>query len=302
VSAPNICLKHSRSIMPTDEQGWAIIAHGGAKEIHSDEAEAHRVGMRTALAVGQNILAKGGTALEAVELVVRALEANPVFNAGLGSARNGAGEIQMDASIMDGATLDIGAVAGIQDFEHPVSIARALLRESPILLVGEKAADFARKAGFGSVIDEGTAQLRKSGCCDTVGCVARDRQGNLAVATSTGGLEGSMPGRVGDVPLPGCGFYAANGIAGVSLSGHGEMIARVLAASGFLHQLPAVGPQVAADAALELVRRLGGEAGLIAITADGSICWTHNSPEFAVALAEASKPDIQVYLSKSEAQ
>lgn len=281
-----------------EARGWALIAHGGAKDIAPREEQDNRRGMEEAVRLGRDILQGGGAALDAVECVVKALEKNPTYNAGLfGSVLNEDGEIEMDASIMDGTTLDIGAVAGLQDVENPVAVARLLLTQKPILLIGEGANKFARKAGFLTPIEP--PPLKKAAGCDTVGCVARDRSGALAVATSTGGLEGTMAGRVGDVPLPGCGFYADNRRGAVSASGEGEAIARVLLASEFLHQLEHNAIEDAARQALKRLERIGGEAGLIAIGPEGEIGWAHNSQHFAVGLAHENGA-IRVYLQKSE--
>src|SRR3954453_19320320 len=119
----------------SDAVGWRIVLHGGAKEIPEEEQPSHRAGVARALASGVDVLGRGGSALDAVETVVRVLEDDPVFNAGSGSVKNAKGEIEMDASIMDGSTLEVGAVAGLQGFRNPVRIARAMVREKPILLV-----------------------------------------------------------------------------------------------------------------------------------------------------------------------
>jgi L-asparaginase / beta-aspartyl-peptidase len=278
---------------------WALIIHGGAKAIHPDEMDRHRDGLREAIAPGMAVISSGGAALDAVGAVVRALEDNPIFNAGTGSAKNEDGGIEMDASLMDGATLDIGAVAGLRDVDHPISVCRALLRERPIFLVGDGAQRFARERGFVRRGETESAS-RKTRSADTVGCVARDVWANLAVGTSTGGLDGQKVGRVGDVPLPGCGFYADNRKGAASLSGDGESIARMMIAAEFLHRLEHLPPQAAAEAALQTMARVPGEAGIIAITPSGRICWTHTSPHFAVGCASATAPQPHIYLNKDE--
>ena len=177
------------------DRSWVLIAHGGAKSIEPEDESNNRNGLMQALAKGCDILSGGGTALDAAEAVVQILESDPTFNAGLyGSVTNEDGEVEMDASIMDGATLDIGAVAGIQNIKHPVAVARALLKEKAILLVGQGAQKFAQENGFLSE-EQRPADIKDSTGCDTVGCVARDAQGSLAVATSTGGLKGAKVGR-----------------------------------------------------------------------------------------------------------
>lgn len=282
-------------------KSWALIAHGGAKYIRADEEKENREGLHAALQTGMLLLKDGGAALDAVNAVVRSLELNPAYNAGLyGSVCNEDGEVEMDASIMDGSSLEIGAVAGIQDVLHPVGVAHALLKEKAILLVGAGAMKFARKKGLIGENKPIPASPGSSKGCDTVGCVALDQNGNLAVATSTGGLEGAKVGRVGDVPLPGCGFYADNTRGAVSASGEGETIARILLASEFLHLLKDMDPEQAALQTIDILKRVNGEAGLIAITPDGRIAWAHNSPNFAVGFAREGDARPSVYLKKSE--
>src|SRR4051812_686702 len=276
---------------------WGLIAHGGARGLRPEQEEPCRAGMAEALAAGTRVLSNGGTCLDAVEAVVRQLEDDPTFNAGSGSVRNAVGSVQMDASIMEGRTLEIGAVIGLKEAKNPVSVARALLRDKAILLAGEGAEAFARQCHRRPCV----ARYQSSaGGCDTVGCVARDSRGNLAVATSTGGLEGSRVGRVGDVPLPGCGFYADNMRGAISLSGEGEAIARLMLAGEFLHGLRDLDPDTTARAAIGKLERVKGEAGLIAITPQGEVCWDHNSPHFSIAIASARVPAAKVYLRKSE--
>jgi beta-aspartyl-peptidase (threonine type) len=179
-----------------------------------------------------------------------------------------------------------------------VSIARALIREKAILLVGDGARQFAESLNAERA-DLEAASVRSYGN-DTVGCVALDSEGNLAVATSTGGLQGAVAGRVGDVPLPGCGFYADNGRGALSLSGEGEAIARVLLAAETLVRMQLESVQSAAESALELLTRVNGEAGIIAIGRHGEIGWAHNSSHFAVALATAALPSGRIFLKKDE--
>lgn len=188
---------------------------------------------------------------------------------------------------MDGATLDIGGVMAIEEVCHPVSVARALLREKEILLAGAGALRFAREIGAEMC---GLEELRTSGPADangashdTVGAVARDAEGNLAAATSTGGLSGQLPGRVADSPMPGCGYYAENGVGAVALSGHGEQIARLRIASRIMAGLNARPIERAIAETIALMARTGGDAGGIAIDGAGRIGWSHNSPDFAVA-------------------
>ena len=276
---------------------WSLILHGGAKTIKPDKEAENREGLALSLAVGRSVLDAGGSALEAVEMVVRKLEELPTFNAGVGAVKNAEGEVELDASIMDGATLDIGAVAGLQGFRNPVSIARALLREKAILLVGDGAMKFAERMGAERA-NLKAASKSNAEASDTVGCVALDGHGNLAVAPSTGGLEGAVPGRVGDVPLPGCGFYADNNRGALSLSGEGEAIARVMLAAESLNRMQHQSVHDAAADALQLLTKVKGEGGIIAIAPSGEIGWAHNSSHFAVALATGEDPGGQIFLAK----
>jgi isoaspartyl peptidase/L-asparaginase-like protein (Ntn-hydrolase superfamily) len=270
---------------------WAIIVHGGARDILPRLQQVHRDGCLRAVSVGQAILQAGGSALEAVEMAVRALEDDPTFNAGRGAVLNARGEVELDAAIMDGATLNVGGVAAVKTLRHPISVAASMLSETPVLLVADGAEGFARDHGA-EVCEAKDLTVKRPGDpgCDTVGCVALDRQGNVAAGTSTGGLTGCHPGRVGDAPLPGCGLYADNAVGGVSLSGDGESLIRTTLAAHLMHSLEAMPPGAAIAAALTRLGRVGGEAGLIVIDADGRIDWGHNSAQFAVAHASAGHP------------
>lgn len=279
---------------------WSVIAHGGAKDIAPGEETLNRAGLEEAIATGTRMLEAGADAIDVVREVVKLLELNPAYNAGLyGSVINEDGEIEMDASIMDGATLDIGAVAGLQDVEHPVEVAHALLRDRAIFLAGNGAMKFARSLGAVRA-EKYVPTPTSSPGCDTVGCVARDRKGNIAAATSTGGLGNKRTGRIGDVPMPGCGFYAENALGGVSASGDGEHIARSLLASRFLQLAKEKDATAAATEALDVVARIQGEAGLIAIQPDGTLVWAHNSSHFAVGMAQEGDAKPRVYLQKIE--
>jgi beta-aspartyl-peptidase (threonine type) len=269
---------------------WAVIVHGGAKEIAPEREEANRRGCLEALAAGQVILERGGSAVDAVEAAIRILESDPTFNAGYGSDLNADGEVEMDAAMMDGSSLTLGAVAAIQGVRHPISVARRMLTEPPTLLVGEGARRFAaaQRAELcepGELISPGSdGPDKKTHNHDTVGCVALDSSGRIAAGTSTGGLDDTLPGRVGDSPMPGCGFYADDHAGGVAFSGDGECIARTLLAGRVMQALEGgQPPQVAAEASLTHLERVGGEAGGIVLDHLGRVGWAHNSSHFAVA-------------------
>ena len=290
--------------MPGEGRRWALIVHGGAKEIAPEEREENRAGCREAAAAGRQVLERGGSAIEAVEAAIRVLEARPIFNAGRGSALNALGEVEMCAALMDGKTLDIGGVGALMGVRHPVSVARLLLREQPVLLVGEGAYMFARD-NHAELCDprelivekrrESLEQLH-----DTVGAVALDLNGNFAAGTSTGGLTGAMKGRMGDSAIPGCGYYADNNIGACALTGHGEGIARLATAAQIMAAIGRDGPESAIAEALSQMSRVGGDGGAIAVDRRGRMGWWHNSPDFAVALTSSELPETKVWLSKRE--
>ncbi|AYV47532.1 asparaginase [Caulobacter flavus] len=277
--------------MSPDQRPWAIIVHGGAKTIAPHQEETHRDGCLQAVAVGQAILEAGGAAIDAVEAAIRVLEDGPTFNAGYGAVRNADGDVECDAAIMDGRDLSVGAVAAVRILRHPISVAAAMLPEMPVLLVAEGAERFARER-CAELCGPGELAVERPDDpgCDTVGCVAFDERGDLAAGTSTGGLRGARAGRVGDSPLPGCGLYADNQVGAVSLSGDGESLIRATLASRLMRGLEQMEPDQAMADALVHLARIGGEAGLIAIDAEGRIGWGHSSPQFAVAHARRGHP------------
>jgi beta-aspartyl-peptidase (threonine type) len=286
----------------------AIAVHGGAGELTPEDpsagtAEAARLeGVRRACAAGLEVLRGGGGALDAVEAAVRILEDDPLFNAGTGATLTAAGDVELDASIMDGETLRCGAVAVVRDVRNPVSLARAVMERSEhVLLAGAGASAFARAAGFPphdnallvtprqrarfEAARRGAAATRTG----TVGAVARDLRGHLAAATSTGGMSMKLPGRIGDTPLVGCGTYADDALAAVSCTGHGERIVQLTLAR---HAADLVGRGLTAmDAAREAVsllrRKVGGDGGLIVLGPDGEPGFAHNTPAMARAWTAA---------------
>jgi beta-aspartyl-peptidase (threonine type) len=298
----------------------AIVVHGGAWDIPEDEHQAHTTGCFAAATAGYKILAQGGTALEAVVAAVVVLEDDPAFDAGTGSHLNRAGNIQLDAGIMDGATLQMGAVAAIERVRNPIQVARLLLDSDHNLFVGEGATEWARQAGIPLIdplelvvpreqerykqrLHHGPPDLRHAfhESAGTVGAVAIDRQGNLAAATSTGGTLFKPVGRVGDSPLPGCGYYADNDSAAVSSTGYGESVMRVQLArlaSQYANTLALAGADSdllyakrAAQVAIDtLANRVDGRGGLIMIDRLGRIGFAHNTPHLARAFMAAGMP------------
>lgn len=294
----------------TERPRWALALHGGAGPIAPEWQEPARRGLRAALAAGRAVLEDGGGAADAVEATVRALEDDEAFNAGFGAVLNADGEVEADAAIMDGRDLALGGVAALKGARHPVSVARLLLPETPVLLVAEGARRFAAERGAELCPpDELIAPRRRAarnaaGSHDTVGAVALDARGHLAAATSTGGLSGALPGRVGDSPLPGAGLYADDTLGATVFSGHGEAIARVALAARVMRGLEeGRDPQEAMEGALaHLAARIGGEeaeAGGLVLDRAGRLGWAHRSEHFAVAHQTAGA-DGHVHLSKSE--
>lgn len=285
-----------------EARGWAVIVHGGAKDIPESRRERHRQGCLRAVEAAVTLLSAGGSAVAAVEAAVRVLEDDPTFNAGTGSVLNAAGEVECDAAIMDGADLSVGGVAAVRTLRHPISVARAMLPERPVLLVGAGAEAFARERdGEFCAPGDLIAPSADDPGCDTVGCVAVDRHGNIVAGTSTGGLRGCAAGRIGDSPIPGCGLYADNAVGGVSLSGEGESIIRTTLAARFIQALETEAPGPAIARALRVLARVGGEAGLIVIDSRRRVDWGHNSAQFAVAHASDRQPP-RAFVHRSEDQ
>lgn len=295
----------------------ALIVHGGAWDIPDDLLEAHRSGCARGISVGWEILRSGGSAVDAVEKAINVLEDDPVFDAGRGSHLNAMGEIELDASIMNGTTFRCGAVAAVQNIRNPISLARKVMEESEhILLVGKGAARFALEHGIKqSSLDEllvgreldrwkelqGRATFstkepfRKKtrtddpierAASDTVGAVALDRQGVICAGTSTGGTPNKYPGRVGDSPLIGCGTYADSSIGGISTTGWGEAMIKVVMAKTVINLMDLNGgnPQTAAEKGMEILKRKAdGDGGVIVLTPEGKFGIAFNTPRMARA-------------------
>lgn len=264
-----------------------------------------RAACEEAAAVGQAVLLAGGSAVDAVEAAVRVLEDCPALDAGRGSYPTRAGTIEMDAMVMDGADLGLGAVAAVGGVRHPVSLARLVMeRSGHSLLVGPGAEAFADALGFPRcddadlrvdqppVADTPDARAAAGPQGDTVGAVALDQGGGLAAATSTGGTVDKLPGRVGDSPLAGAGGYADNRSAAVSSTGQGEALMKLVLAK-HAADLAAGGldAQAACEAAIALLdARLGAPGGLIAIDAAGRLGMACNTEAMPVAWAAGSEP------------
>jgi beta-aspartyl-peptidase (threonine type) len=266
----------------------AIIVHGGAGPIKDDSLPARLEGCKAAALAGWKILEQGGSSLDAAEAAVVALEDNPLFNAGTGSTLNSLGKVEMDAAIMEGASLRAGSVAAVSGIKNPIKLARRVMEDGRhVILACEGALLFARETGFPEVSPEtlivDKERKRWESQHGTVGCVAFDSAGKLAVATSTGGIFDKLPGRVGDSPLIGCGTYA-DGDGAVSCTGHGEAIIRVVLAKSALELLKdGADPQSAAEKAAELlVNKTGSTGGLILIDRHGDIGYARNTTHMPV--------------------
>jgi L-asparaginase / beta-aspartyl-peptidase len=281
----------------------AIIVHGGAGawDMDSERLQKGKAACRRAAQAGQAVLLEGGSALDAVETAVRILEDSPYLDAGRGSYLNSEGQIEMDAMIIDGRTLNLGAVGAVQLVQNPISLARRVMEDSPhCFLVGHGAEAFAESVGIPrctledlvaresmDALDIASSQPLPSVTSDTVGAVALDQNGDLAAATSTGGTRRKLPGRVGDSPLVGAGGYADNRTAAISSTGHGEALMKILickTASDFVgHGFSA---QAACETAVRLLHeRVEGLGGLIAVDHQGRIGYAYNTAAMPYAFA-----------------
>ncbi len=283
-----------------------IVVHGGAWDIPNELVKGHLKGCREAALKGMEILKRGGKALDAVESSVNSMEDNDVFDAGVGSFLNAEGEVEMDAIIMDGGTLEFGAVAAVKNIKNPISLARAVMEKTEhVMLVGEGANKFAVKIGFKTCRTEDlivrrelerfkeikkklkfeTREVFTDEHLGTVGAVAMDLNGNLAAGTSTGGVPNKMPGRVGDTAIVGCGAYADNCSGAVSTTGWGESIMKVtLAKTTCMFLEKGFNAQEAAEKAVKhLEKRVGGYGGVIVVDSKGNIGLAYNTPRMAYA-------------------
>lgn len=296
--------------MQTDEKKFAFAIHGGAGTIDRstltpERERAYRAGLERSLKAGYEVLKKGGSSLDAVEAAVRLLEDDPHFNAGKGAVFTDAGTNELDAAIMDGKTLGAGAVASVKHVKNPISLARLVMEKSPHVMMDCAGAEaFAKQMGV-KLVDEkyfyteerwqslqkvkeaekhAAAGGKKFFISDqdrhgTVGAVALDRAGNLAAATSTGGMTNKRAGRIGDSPVIGAGTYANNATCAVSATGDGEYFIRSVVAHDVsaLMEYRGLSVQEATQQVLDKVQKLGGAGGLIAIDRKGNIAQPFNT-------------------------
>jgi len=296
----------------SSEKHFAIVIHGGAGTIKkenmtSEQEVAYRDKLQEALDVGYAILEGGGSSLDAVQKTVNIMEDSPLFNAGKGAVFNSAGKNELDASIMDGKTLNSGAVAGVKNIKNPINAARIVMDSTPhVMMAGQGAEDFAKLNGIQFVDDKyfhtekrynqllnaqekdkvqldhsamHTNELIDDHKYGTVGAVALDKNGNIAAATTTGGMTNKKYGRVGDSPIIGAGTYANNKTCGVSATGTGEYFIRTLATheASSLMQYKNLTLKESLDNVMKQIGDLGGSGGLVALDKDGNIAWSFNS-------------------------
>ncbi len=304
---------------------WALVIHGGAgvmvrAEMAPEKDAAFRAALTHALDAGATVLAKDGSALDAVEATIRVLEGDPLFNAGKGAVFTFEGRNELDAAIMDGTDRRAGSVAGVTRTKNPISLARAVMEQSPHVMLARDGADvFSVEHGLDQVdpgyfrTEERWQQLQAMKAAaakgeqvfdrnlkyGTVGAVARDTGGHVAAGTSTGGLTGKRWGRIGDSPIIGSGTYADDRAGAVSATGSGEYFMREAVAHEICARvrLKGEGVQQAADAVIQdELKAMGGDGGVIVIGTDGTMGWSFNTPGmYRGQVSSGSQPMVAIY-------
>jgi beta-aspartyl-peptidase (threonine type) len=307
-----------------DEPMISIAIHGGAGVISrasmsAENERAYRADLERAVDAGYAVLEKGGASLDAVVAAVRILEDSPYFNAGHGAVFSHAGINELDAAIMDGATQKAGAVAGVRHVRNPIDLARMVMERTPhVLLSGEGAEEFALEQGVTLVPGsyfyterrwkqledaqkaERTASVEEDiGYFGTVGAVARDKKGNLAAATSTGGMTNKRWGRIGDSPIIGAGTYADNATCAVSATGSGEYFIRAVVAHEICARVRLAGVS-AAEAARDVIhgklKEIGGDGGVIVVDSNGALSLEFNTEGmFRAARDSGGRREVAIY-------
>lgn len=307
------------------DEGYTLAVHGGAGVLPqarmTPDAEAeYRRALERILEAGEAVLRADGSALDAVSAAVCALEDEPLFNAGRGAVFTSAGEMEMDAAVMDGATRRAGAVAGIFGPLNPVLAARAVMeRTEHVLMIGAGALAVAREAelAFGDRDHfftevrwealQQTLKMAEAGTLDddparrhgTVGAVARDRAGHLAAATSTGGMTAKRPGRVGDSPIPGAGTFADDATCAISATGHGEIFIRWSVGHEIDARMRLAGEsldEAARHVVMEVLHANDGSGGLIAVDRDGRVTMPFNCEGmYRASVVENGERTIGIY-------
>jgi beta-aspartyl-peptidase (threonine type) len=305
----------------------SIAIHGGAGVISrasmsAENERAYRADLERAVDAGYAVLDKGGSSLDATVAAVRILEDSPLFNAGKGSVFNHAGINELDAAIMDGATQKAGAVAGVQHIRNPIELARMVMERTPhVMLSGDGAEEFALEQGVTLVPGsyfyterrwkqlEDAQKAEKServasadediGFFSTVGAVARDKNGNLAAATSTGGMTNKRWGRIGDSPIIGAGTYADNATCAVSATGSGEYFIRAVVAHEICARVRLSGvtaAQAARDVIQGKLKDIGGDGGVIVVDKDGALSLEFNTEGmFRAARDSKGRREVAIY-------
>ncbi|MCB0589141.1 MAG: isoaspartyl peptidase/L-asparaginase [Phaeodactylibacter sp.] len=310
----------------TSRAKYAIVIHGGAgtilkENMTPEKEEEYTTALNNALDIGEGVLKKGGSSLDAVQKAIIFLENSPLFNAGKGAVFTHEGKNELDASIMDGATRNAGAVGGVTTVKNPILAARAVMEHSRhVLLTGKGAEQFAQEQGLEIVEPQyfftenrweslqraKAAESKETGFLyadpahkyGTVGCVALDKKGNIAAGTSTGGMTNKRYNRFGDVPVIGAGTYASNATCGVSCTGHGEYFIRYAVAYDIsaLMEYKGLNLEDATNYVIhEKLKEAGGSGGLIAIDRMGNVAMPFNSAGMYRGYAKPGERVVRIY-------
>lgn len=309
-----------------EKVAYAMVIHGGAGTISRDritaeQDSAYRASLNQALTIGEEVLKNGGSSMDAVEKTIHYLENNTLFNAGKGAVFTHNGENELDASFMDGATKNAGAIGGVKHIEHPISLARKVMEESEhVMLTGDGAEQFALEIGMDTVPNSTFYTERRWNSLQsaiekeqksigglytnpdykygTVGCVALDKNGNIAAGTSTGGMTNKKYNRIGDSPVIGAGTYADNATCGVSCTGHGEYFIRYAVAYDMAAMMEYGGVDVVTAGEKIINEKLvnaGGSGGLVALDRYGNVAMPFNSEGMYRGYVKPNERKVLIY-------